>query len=148
MLQRALKTRWWHFKKLSSTYYPLCNVRHQWKRLSLEKNHESLAFSQAGRWKHSRSRTSASLSHRYNSSTECFTILCQVLISWQHKAVSGPRSACPLYLFGALLFSSTTQPTLLTAAKLLLGSPGCDNALQPRFHLSETPRGDVCHWSC
>lgn len=31
MFKRALKTRQWNFKKLSSTYYPLCNLCHHWK---------------------------------------------------------------------------------------------------------------------
>lgn len=120
------------------------------KRLSLEKNRKSLAFSQTGRWKHSRGRTSASLSHRHNSSTECFAILCQLLISWQHEAVSGPRSACPLCLFWAMLLSSTTQPTVLTVTQqwvqdagqgvpLLLGSPRDDK--KPVCDPDLTPRG-------
>lgn len=122
MLHRALKTWQWNFKKLSSTYYALCNPCQHWKELSLGKNHKSLAFSQVGRWKHPRSTTSASLSHRRGSS-ECFTILCQVLISWNTTLFQ----AHVVLVFSILFFFETsssswccciTEYTLFTTAKL------------------------------
>lgn len=160
MLHGVRKTRQRNFKKLSSTYYPLCNLRQHWKGLSLGKNHESLAFSQVGRWKHSRSTTSASLSHRHNSSTE------SVLPSYAKFSQASKTMlsrACVVLVFCIYFGSSslaTRQNTRCSqATKLQVWNVAAQHALlmgaaqdgttvcSANLSHQRLPEGEVCKWS-